>query len=546
MDFTFRYAETMEENLLLHGKTMFENTVQVVAPGKGGKGSIVTHLGQPRADAGFVRRDLVDAAGEIAPSAPTTKLGYPLSAEQTNATDNQIIRLGDGTLLGVKNGYLWSDLADAPEWFDEVSIDLSDAHQDLGRARNGVFVFASTDGGSSWAVRSILDSAVMEDGKYGWPQPDDEQPFWVGGFDRTEAYHDPWSGDVFLSAHGDGGPFQKKDGTTESNHAGLVFRSTDGGTTWTTLYDQFGSSAPYEMTSTADHSLVVFRNTGKGPWLHTMPRGTDALDAGESVAVGSVAIGTDQTVADVGWSPVSVGRYGTNGDEVVIAYPTLNADGRQTYQLAVVTLVSGGGHQVQPLTQVEATDPSTFSCLLGTFVDDQDPSDGSGVTLFYWVEAAPAGSADAGELVVRALAIAEGWISKPMTLSVGGGGDRTFGRLAIGHYVHGASFRMEGATHFLAQWAEPDGIKGNVVSVHQLRLPRWRRPEGKIDPLALILSNDIYVLLTLPDPPPDEVVIEQAGDRIQSVAPLQRRSLPRRIAAAKAYVEALEREIGGR
>ena len=66
-----------------------------------------------------------------------------------------------------------------------------------------------------------------------------------------------------------------------------------------------------------------------------------------------------------------------------------------------------------------------------------------------------------------------------------------------------------------------------------------------IDPLALILRNDVYVLLTLPDPPPLEVIESQVRAMVKSMAPAERKSALSRANAFMAYVQALQRELEG-
>ena len=49
-----------------------------------------------------------------------------------------------------------------------------------------------------------------------------------------------------------------------------------------------------------------------------------------------------------------------------------------------------------------------------------------------------------------------------------------------------------------------------------------------IDPLALLLSHDFYVRLTLPDPPPIEVFRRQLREYVRALSPEQRLRLPMR------------------
>lgn len=203
--------ETLSDNIVLYNNFFFENTVQVVAPKSPNlpKGKIVVNLGNPWPQAGFVHRDLLGGTGtSIARTATTALVPFPLDpATQKNAVDNQIIRLIDGSLLALKNGYVWNDLPSPPAWFNIPWIDPTWAAAPLleQKERNAVFLFRSTDSGQSWGDKpwSVIDSALVENGDYGWPQPDKQD---VGGIDRTELYQDPFTGDIYISGRGDGDP----------------------------------------------------------------------------------------------------------------------------------------------------------------------------------------------------------------------------------------------------------------------------------------------------------------------------------------------------
>jgi hypothetical protein len=225
----------LADNVLLYASSTWENTAKVLPPDAAlnSSGRIVLQLGEPRGSAGFVYRDLLDASKtRIATNAPTTYVPYPLDASsQTNATDNQHIRLQDKSMLATKNGYVWSDLTPRPAWFDTVDVTFSGAMgiQTSKRARNAVLVFRSIDRGKSWTLWSLIDAAVIENGDYGWPQGDGKGKYGVGGFDRTEVYQDPWTQAIYVSGHGDGGPYVKSDNTTVEHHAGIIFVSYDNG-----------------------------------------------------------------------------------------------------------------------------------------------------------------------------------------------------------------------------------------------------------------------------------------------------------------------------
>lgn len=475
-------VQTLANNIMLYPNAMSENTAKVVPPFAvnflvhatlNPKGKIVMNLGQPRDIAGMIYRDLFDDTGTFSVAAPTSKIAYPLdSATQTNATDNHLIRLQDHSLLAIKNGYIWSDLSPRPAWFDMGAIKFGGSGTNP-RARNAVFVFRSTDWGQSWLSWSLLDAAVIENGKYGWPQGD-----YIGGFDRTEIYQDPWTKAIYISAHGDGGPYKKSDGMIVSNHAGIIFVSKDNGKSWNTLYDKFGSGTPYVMTSTPEHPLIVFRISGKGPWLHFLKKESTTLSEGESVAITEngkiVNFATDEQASDVGGGPphISIARIGSVGgrDRVWIAYPALNGHNRQVYKICVVTFGGAEAPNMEPVVTIQAEDPTKTSCILGTFVQDDlvDSNDTNkdNLTLFYWIEAPPKDSPEKDKLLARytVLFSSKGQFQSGY-LSVNNGQRRYFTRSWIGHYFQGGFFYWDGKVNFLAQWRENDGVKGNILSI---------------------------------------------------------------------------------
>ena len=545
--------KVLSDNLILYTSSYFENTAKVILPSAAlPKGKVVVHLGQPRESAGFVSRDLLDAADNFALSAPSAKFPYPLdAASQVNATDNQLIRLQDGSLLASKNGYIWSDLSPKPAWFDTTSIAVGGVT--TGRARNAVFIFRSTDGGASWILLSYIDSAVVASGKFGWPQPGGTPgTFGVGGFDRTELYQDPWTGDIFVSGHGDGGPYTIGSKTTD-NHAGAIFRSQDNGLTWKTFHvfedsaNQTKGAAPYEMTSTPDHALIVFHIESSQPTLYFVENGTMSTAKTVVASDGSDALdfGTAPNEDDIRGSQPCVARIGKSGakDSVWIAYPSLNASGHQVYVVAVVTFGGSSAPIVDLVTKVGAEKPKQASAIMGAFVQDdlEDPGDGMQIpcALFYWIDAPPkTDPAATNKLMARYQVFYSGGAFPAGYLSVSNGAKRTFSRVGIGDYFSGGYFWINNQLNFLCQWNESDGIKANIVSLPPI--PKRRDfNEAAIDPLALILSNQVYVLLTLPDPPPPGVLREQIAARLSQLSIAQRSDVVANLKRVLAYVKAI-------
>ncbi len=67
-----------------------------------------------------------------------------------------------------------------------------------------------------------------------------------------------------------------------------------------------------------------------------------------------------------------------------------------------------------------------------------------------------------------------------------------------------------------------------------------------IDPLALILRSDIYVRLTLPDPPPPEVLRENIREAVKGMSPEERTRALSHVRSVVAYASAVEKELTGK
>jgi hypothetical protein len=500
----------LDDNLAFPNTAFFENTAKVVAPGSGvcADGQVVINLGEPRDKAGLVHRDLTDPLGAFILTGGGTLAPYPLDATtQSPATDNQLIRLQDGSLLALKNGYTWSSVPEPPPWFGLHELgqtkppqpnSLTAAEIELRKnGRNAVYLFRSTDCGASWVVQSVIDAVAVENGDFAWPQPPANagKPWSVGGFDRSELYQDPWTQTIYVSAHGDGGPFPLG-GIDISNHAGVIFESNDNGVSWSTLRRSVDASAPMVMTSTPRHRLVVVREHNGEPTLCFLrPDGSWSDDFKIVAERGGVAIklGVDGSARDIQPNTaqaVSVARINNPGDpdRLWVAYPTLNQWGKQEYELCIVDLFDGHDPTVTHLTSVHAENPANASAILGTFVQNDmvdGPGDWLNYTLFYWIEA-PAKDAKGGgnQLLARyqVLMGADG-VFDPGYLSVLKGQKRFFQRGSIGDYFSGGFFLAGGQHHFFAQWAE-DVIKANIVSVPSFHGPdlfMYKVGDGTVD-----------------------------------------------------------------
>jgi hypothetical protein len=488
---TFAPPQGLPDNLVVSGQADWESTAQVIAPMPAvPRGRIAVMLGESQAGpASFSARDLLDpTATTFALTAPETLTPYPLDpSKQAPAVDNQLIRLQDGSLLSTKNGYVWGGLASPPAWInDGVPKTVSGGFTPLPpNARNAVLVFRSTDG-LNWALWSVVDSAVVANGKYSWPQTAKTSlpgQFHAGGFDRTEVYQDPWTGDIYLTGKADGGPYPTFMNPKVSNHAGVLLVSKDNGKTWGTLHEfTTGDGAPFVMTSTPNHPLVLFDLIDDVPMLYWLEKGGSTLVGGKQVAVienGSpVKAAGDKGISDLVAAPPYIARIttqkGSGRDRVWTAYATLNPAGREVYKLSVVTFGGGQDPTTELLTTIQATNPAANAVALGGFVQQDDPvkpaiANPDNLTMFYWVDAPPKSSKPgqpANGLFVRfKMLFGVSGHYQSGDLSVTGGVRRVFDRLPMGDYFKGGYFEWNGKLHFFLPWREPDALKGNIVSM---------------------------------------------------------------------------------
>jgi hypothetical protein len=102
-----------------------------------------------------------------------------------------------------------------------------------------------------------------------------------------------------------------------------------------------------------------------------------------------------------------------------------------------------------------------------------------------------------------------------------------------------------GDSHSLWVQLKAHGIPQEAVAIWPgFYWPGWPSfYEAAIDPLALILRGDIYVKLTLPDPPPIEVLRAQIEELVRTMTPDERKQALERVRAFKDYQNVVEQEL---
>jgi len=530
----------LANDLLVQGTptppAFFENTAKVIPPSNScPNGKIVLVTGGP---AKLLERPLYDSTGNIDTTSTTTQHDFPIGPNQIVATDNQLVRLKDGSLLAAKNSCVWNDIRpNPPVWFDEPLVYGCVSAQR--RQRGSVHLFRSTDCGSSWQLRAIIDFATILKGKYGYPRPSkfashtvqsdvdmDVDPndqfidangnrlWWIGGGDRTEVYACPFTGYLYLTTRVISGPYYYRPDNyiAPKRDAYVLFYSKDSGQTWQAIWEDFPGCAPLVMTSTPNGRLFLFQvcsnplvyfstqpvnaaampKISPGYPVHYMEGNTPipaALDYNDDKTPpqdNRYAYEVDQhsTV----YAP-AISRVSTDGssNKIRVAYQALNTSGRQEYCIVEVDVRDPNQMPViTPLRIIRAENPNDYSVLYGTFIDPDyiDMPDGliSNLSVFYWLEA-PRKGLSSKQYAIRYMAL-EGDHSStdPAYLSVMDSNPRTWAtRQDIGDYMTGGFFWKDNTLNYLAQWVESDGIKANIITLpYQPPIGSLLEAEGRI------------------------------------------------------------------
>lgn len=179
----------------------------------------------------------------------------PLGSEESPlAIDNMIVRLKSGELLLIRQSQTHAAVT-APS---AAVLSFEKWRDYIAGSRGVQAIWRSLEHGRKWMRLPNLDSAIILDGKCGWPQEASGKP-WVGGWDRPEAYVDPWRGTVFLTVGCVAGTVPAyRDHYFEHE---ILFASQDEGATWNALFFM-PRWEPVVMTSTQDGRLFLAHAIG--------------------------------------------------------------------------------------------------------------------------------------------------------------------------------------------------------------------------------------------------------------------------------------------
>ena len=392
-------------------------------------------------------------------------------------TDNQIVKLKDGTLLAIRNVTSWESGSFKPAWWSKVQIQGFPQG-----SRVGTMVWASKDG-ETWFRRSFIDPLDFESGRYAVPRPAPQETACpsgcFGGWDRVEAYADPFNGDLYVNVFAAGGfeiDYATGKPKSVTNTANILFKSLDGGRTFKQIL-KFYAWTPVVMTTTPDGRLWLYSVDGINA-TQSVPRmiyttKNDGLSVEFSksfdVKVANVYGGGTPLYGALvykGTNSISRASVDASTSQVRISYNVVDSKNREALAIALVSVLPS---KEEPVVKGHGLihGKGDREILASSFIDgDADGVKVSPATAaLYWIEGT--GTVDAngifqndGEMQVCARLYKGDWANS-VTADVSG---VTLPNANVGHYLGGGSFVEGGRIKFAPQWTDGSKIWMNVIS----------------------------------------------------------------------------------
>ncbi len=465
----------------------------------------ITSTGQPRP--GKILRTPIPPG----PSQLEGSTDFPTGGDSEIGTDNVLVKTYDQKLLSFKNVIFWGappNNSGKPLWWDTITI----AGRPHG-ARVGTLVLQSTDCGQTWQRVSVIDPLQFDDGRYAVPRPPND----FGGWDRVEAYADPWTGFVYASMNGAGGPnVIDLSGNTSTNDCinvadldncvvnQFVFRSTDHGATWTEIF-KLPAWTPIVMTSTPNGRLYLFSQVGDTPtmWYSLLNKPGISFSNPQPVFYRALVNGQPSSLKAALDPVASVYSFRTNSisrasvdqtSKVRASYNFVDTSGRTAVAIVSVEIKDEGlPPMVTPYAMLHGLD-TTHSIFQSSFVDP-DPSTARDrqvtTSMFYWIEGNdpeaewlhtegdPAKWSVQNRIPGSSIASSPGKVNEQTTrftmicngaspsesFDLTGGTAPTSPLIKSGDYAYGAAYSNGDFLHFLGQWTEPGRLVANSVVI---------------------------------------------------------------------------------
>lgn len=504
----------------INSKYFYENSIAVIAPGENRNcpnGKTIVMTGQKREDRRMIISDLYNANNKLNKNIGTdVKLDINEETESL-ATDNQIMKLNDGSLIAVKLGFLWSPITPKPFWWDWSSDNTTGYKKG---ARDAIFIYKSTDCGASWDNISKIDAAKIG---FGIPKPSKEKSgdeddddgtedsgpgneklYHSNGFDRQEVYYDKWTEKMYITTQMASGGYTTASGNKiPSIDKYGVLMSSDKGKTWSLLKNGFTDKRIIVMTTNPNGRFFMFSASGGKPVLHFTRQTKDFnLSSLDSINISCKQdyphypdkAQIDKQIHQFNKLPTfSIARgYSESSDAVAqstiyVSYPVLNHLGKGEFMIVKVdfTYVAGLKQLVAnyKCKAVKASDED-HSLNYGTFVESNQESVKvkkgeplkSPKTLFFYAESTTGDNFNgAKKAAFKGILIDNrtNSFSDDFFLSKDSNNNNRWftANKGVGHYTKGAYFVNQKMQNYAVQWSEPDGIHVSIISGVEL----WRK-----------------------------------------------------------------------
>ena len=547
-------AQTLPNDFSIFSTPYFENTAKVIpASASCPNGKIAVIAGQNGDwDTGVaLARPLFDAAGAVDTTSPTQD-PIPLTrggSTRAIATDNQIVRQKDGSLLAIRNSTIWDEFTiNPPLWANELIKGIPKTDQK--GQRGSIHVYRSTNCGATWILYSLIDFGTFLNGKYGNPRPMDDAgnadinlsttsqghhpdgslKWYVGGGDRTELYACPFTGYVFLATGVVSGPYNLGLLRVPFRVTTLLLYSKDFGRTWEPINEDFGQAwEPLVMTTTPNGRLFLFQSIGSEPTIYysldsvtsqdppriSPPYTVKYVENGREIPNTTVIPPSrPREIVNLflqAFHP-SISRISTDtaSSRVRAAYHSLNSSGMQETRVVLIDVQHPDrAPDVTPVKTISAENARDYSVLYFNFIDpdyiDMPAEARSNTSVGYWIEV-PRIGITAKQYAIRYMVFEGDYgTSCPAYLSMSDNRPRTWSaRQDLGDYMTGGFFWKNNTLNYLGQWVDPTGIRANVISLPYVRTEPLLTATGK---LSLLQVHDVNACFGTASDSPDVEVL---------------------------------------
>ncbi len=394
----------------------------------------------------------------LAPEAKSSKdLSDPLIIQ-----DNHLVATKDGRLFHTFEAIIWRDDLAHPSWWDQTKTNTL-KNKNVSGGRGAIFVFTSTDCGTTWVQLPTLDAAKVDTksgakvdpGYCGVPRVNAaKKTAEAGGWDGHYLHVNLATNDLYLTTIC---------ATGNSPWLGLLLRSRDGGQSW--LVERKIESPPNFWRvpiNSLSNSVVGFAYSQADKKAHLNLLNTpQGLTEQNDIPITTLSYPSDSDTATSKMSD----KVGLNAN--MYAYLSL-ANSRETHSLGNYTMKTEGfivatycregeeafyklfnytpGSAPKFLYAIKS-EKKGASVLHGTLVDAEGQN---APYIFYWLE-----QVDKGKFEVR-FKVFKGQQEIGTTKTIGTSFTTP---LFTGDYLGGSSYRTREGWVFYLSWSESGTLK---------------------------------------------------------------------------------------